>query len=175
LRGPANSPPEAGSIRHPRPIEPDYDEGLAGADLAQQARQHGAAAIGAGGVLLENRVATGIAQFVALRIGPLLLGGDPRIADQTAWSDGFASCCLYDEIGPPEPAFLHEPENSERLAAASRAQQTGLCGTPIEAVLSGHFFRFKAVDFSGARRKNSSAWRLKPCSFAAMERKCRVT
>ena len=87
-------------------IEPDHDEGLAGADLAQQARQHGAAAIGAGGVLLEDRVATGGAQFVALRIGTLLLGGDPRIADQTAWCGGFASCCPYDEVGPPGTAFL---------------------------------------------------------------------
>ena len=87
-------------------IEPDHDEGLAGADLAQQARQHGAAAIGAGGVLLEDRLATGGAQFVALRICTLLLGGDPRIADQTAWCGGIASCCLNDEVGPPEPAFL---------------------------------------------------------------------
>ncbi len=77
-------------------IEPDHDEGLAGADLAQQTCQHGAAAIGAGGVLLKDRVAAGGAQFVALWIGPLLLGGDPRIADQTAWRGGFASCCLYD-------------------------------------------------------------------------------
>jgi hypothetical protein len=87
-------------------IEPDHDEGLAGADLAQQARQHGAAAIGAGGAFLEDRVATGGAQFVALRIGTLLLGGDPRIADQTAWRGGFARCCLYDEVGPPELALL---------------------------------------------------------------------
>ena len=86
-------------------IEPDHDEGLAGADLAQQARQHGAAAIGAGGVLLEDRVATGGVQFVALRIGTLLLGGDPRIADQTAWRGGFPSCCLYDEVGPPGRRF----------------------------------------------------------------------
>jgi len=35
-----------------------------------------AAAIGAGGVLLKDRVATRGAQFVALRIGTLLLGGD---------------------------------------------------------------------------------------------------
>jgi hypothetical protein len=47
-------------------------------------------------VLLKDRVAAGGAQFVALWIGPLLLGGDPRIADQTAWRGGFASCCLYD-------------------------------------------------------------------------------
>ena len=87
-------------------IEPDHDEGLPGADLAQQTRQHGTAAIGAGGVLLEDRVATGGAQFVALRIGTLLLGGDPRIADQTAWCGGFARCRVRDEIGPPGPAFL---------------------------------------------------------------------
>lgn len=35
----------------------------------------------------------------------LPLGGDPRIADQTAWCGGFASCCPYDEVGPPGTAF----------------------------------------------------------------------
>ena len=65
-------------------IEPDHDQGFAGADLAQQARQHRPAAIGAGGVLLEDVGAAGGAQFVELRIGALLLGGDARVADQTA-------------------------------------------------------------------------------------------
>ena len=48
--------------------------------LAERAREERAAAIGAGGALLEDRVATGNSS----RIGPLLLGGDPRVADQAA-------------------------------------------------------------------------------------------
>ena len=55
-------------------IEPDHDEGLAGSDLAQQARQYRAGAISAGGVLLADRIAAGGAQLVELRIGVLLLG-----------------------------------------------------------------------------------------------------
>ena len=71
-------------------IEPDHDQGFAGVDVAQQARQHRPAAIGAGGVFLEDRVAAGGAQFVELRIGALFLGGDPRIADQAAWDGRFS-------------------------------------------------------------------------------------
>ena len=74
-------------------IEPDHDQGLAGADLAQQARQHRPGAIGAGGVLLEHRGAAGGAQFVELRIGALFLGGDPRVADQTARGGRFPAVC----------------------------------------------------------------------------------
>ena len=55
-------------------IEPDHDESLARPDFAQQAGEHRAAAIGAGGVLLEDRVATGRLQLVALRVGALLVG-----------------------------------------------------------------------------------------------------
>jgi len=44
-------------------IEADHDQGLAGADVAQQARQHRPGATGAQGALL---------------------GGHPRIADQAA-------------------------------------------------------------------------------------------
>ena len=60
------------------------------ADLAQQARQHRPAAIGAGGVLFEDRGAAGGAQFVELRIGALFLGGDARVADQAACGGGFS-------------------------------------------------------------------------------------
>ena len=74
-------------------VEPDHDQGLAGADLAQQARQHRPAAIGAGGVLLEHRGAAGGAQLVELRIGALFLGGDPRIADQTACAAVVPAVC----------------------------------------------------------------------------------
>jgi hypothetical protein len=66
-------------------IEADHDQGLAGADVAQQAGQHRAGAIGAGGVLLEDGGAAGGAEFVALRIGALFLRGDPGVADQAAW------------------------------------------------------------------------------------------
>ncbi len=45
-----------------QPIEPDHYQGFAGADFVQQARQHRSAAIGAGGVLFEDRGATGGAQ-----------------------------------------------------------------------------------------------------------------
>ena len=55
-------------------IQSDHDEGLAGSDLAQQARQHRAGAISAGGVLLADRVTAGGAQLVELRIGALFLG-----------------------------------------------------------------------------------------------------
>ena len=71
-------------------IEPDHYQGFAGSDLVQQARQHGPAAIGAGGVLFEDRGAASGAQFVELRIGALFLGGDPRIADQAADGGAFS-------------------------------------------------------------------------------------
>jgi hypothetical protein len=56
-------------------VEPNHDQDLAGADLAQQARQHRPGAIGTGGVLFVHRVAAGGAQFVELRVGALFLGG----------------------------------------------------------------------------------------------------
>ena len=70
-------------------VEPDHDQRFAGGDVAQQARQHRPAAVGAGGVLLEHGGAAGGAQFIALRVGALFLGGDPRIADQAACGGGF--------------------------------------------------------------------------------------
>ena len=76
-------------------IQPDHDQGLAGADIAQQARQHGPIAIGAGGVFFKNGGAAGCAQFVELRIGALFVGGNAGVADQTACgggSSGFWRC-----------------------------------------------------------------------------------
>ena len=84
-------------------IEPDHHQGFAGADLAQQARQHGSAAIGAGGVLFEDCGAAGGAQFVELRIGALFVGGDACIADQAACGGGF-------------PAFRRHGEGSMALS-----------------------------------------------------------
>jgi len=66
-------------------VETDDNQGLAGADVAQEAGEHRTGAIGTRGVLLEDRVAAGGAEIVALRIGALFVGGDPSIADQAAW------------------------------------------------------------------------------------------
>jgi hypothetical protein len=55
----------------------------------QQARQHRPAAVGAGGVLLQDCGAACSAEFVALRVGSLFIGRDPRIADQAAGSGSF--------------------------------------------------------------------------------------
>ena len=87
-------------------IEPDHDQGFAGADLVQQARQHRPAAVCAGGVLLEHRGAAGRAQFVELRIGALFLGRDPRIANQTAWRGGFRQFCRHELREPSERGAL---------------------------------------------------------------------
>ena len=65
-------------------IEADDGEGFAGADIAQQAAEHGPASIGAGGTLFEHSGAAGGAEFVKLRIGALLFGGDAGVADQPA-------------------------------------------------------------------------------------------
>ena len=70
-------------------IKPDHDQGFAGADLVQQARQHRPAAVCAGGVLLEHGGAARSAQLIELRIGALFLSRDPRIANQTAGAGGF--------------------------------------------------------------------------------------
>jgi hypothetical protein len=45
---------------------------------------HRPGAIGGGGVFLAHRVAAGGAQFVELRIGALLFGRNPCVADQIA-------------------------------------------------------------------------------------------
>ena len=72
-------------------IKPDHDpQRLAGADVAQQASEHGPAAIGAGGVLFEDGGTAGGAQFVELRIGALFVGGDAGVADQAPCDGGFS-------------------------------------------------------------------------------------
>jgi hypothetical protein len=79
---------EARFTRSPPPRDPkNHDQGFAGADIAQKAGEHGAAGIGAGGMLFKDSGATGGAQFAQLRIGALFVGGDARGTDQAA-SDG---------------------------------------------------------------------------------------
>jgi hypothetical protein len=51
--------------------KPDHHQGFAGADVAQQAGEYGAAAIGAGGLLFQDGGAAGGTQFVELRIRAL--------------------------------------------------------------------------------------------------------
>jgi hypothetical protein len=65
-------------------VESDHDQRLAGVDVAQQAREHVPRAISAGGVFLVYGGAAGGAKVVELRIGALLFGGYPRVADQAA-------------------------------------------------------------------------------------------
>ena len=55
-------------------VEPYHDQRFTGGDVAQQARQHRAAAVGAGGVLLQDCGAACSAEFVALRVGSLFIG-----------------------------------------------------------------------------------------------------
>ena len=71
------------------PVEPDDDQSFAGSDLAKQTRQYGPGSIGARRVFLEHRLAARGAEFIELRIGALLLGGDTRVADQAAGEGGF--------------------------------------------------------------------------------------
>ena len=54
-------------------IEADDNQGLAGTDITQEAGEHGAGAIGTGGVLLEDGVAAGGVELVALRDRCLVL------------------------------------------------------------------------------------------------------
>ena len=67
-----------------QPIQPDHDQRFTRADLAQQPRQHGPAAIGAGRVLLEHDRAAGRAQLVELRISVLILGRHTGVTDKAA-------------------------------------------------------------------------------------------
>ena len=66
-----------------------------GRHVADEARQDWSAAIGTRGVLLEDTSAAGRAQFVELRIRALVLGGDARIADQTADCGRFLPVLLH--------------------------------------------------------------------------------
>jgi len=55
-------------------VKPDHDQGFAGGDVAQQACQHRPLAINTGSVLFEYCGTAGCTQFIALRIGALVLG-----------------------------------------------------------------------------------------------------
>jgi hypothetical protein len=77
-------------------VEADHDEGLAGGDVAQEARQHRPAAVGARGMLFEYGAAARGTQFVELRVGALVLGGHPRVADQAALWRGFLGFGRHD-------------------------------------------------------------------------------
>ena len=60
-----DSPPRTyGNSAAGETVEPDDDQGLAGLDLVQQARQHRPAAVCARGVLLKHHGAAGRAQLV---------------------------------------------------------------------------------------------------------------
>ncbi len=76
-------------------IQPDHDQGLAGTDVAQKAGQDRTTTVGAGAMLLEDRIAAGRARLIELRIGALFLGGDPRVADQAASCGGFPGFWLH--------------------------------------------------------------------------------
>jgi hypothetical protein len=78
-------------------IEPDDDQGLARADLAQQARQNRPGTIRAGGM---RGVAAGGAQLVELRIGAPFFGRDPCLADQTAHGCGSPAVCAHSALTP---------------------------------------------------------------------------
>lgn len=80
-------------------IEPDDDERVAGADLADDFGEGRADARGAGSVLLDDRLAAGRAQLHLLRFGRLLVGRDARIADQPGlWSTGSAILRVNDHL-----------------------------------------------------------------------------
>ena len=79
-------------------IEADDNQGLAGTDITQEAGEHGAGAIGTGGVLLAYRVAAGSAPLVELGIGALFLGGDPCVADQTACDGSSPAACTHSAL-----------------------------------------------------------------------------
>ena len=63
-------------------VQPDHDQGFTDGDVAQQARQHRPAAVGARRMLLEDGGAACCVQVVELRVGALVLVGDPRIGDE---------------------------------------------------------------------------------------------
>lgn len=71
-------------------VEVHDDQGVAGPDVTQQPGQHGPAAVGAGGVLFQDGGAARGAQLVALWVGALLLGRDPRVAHKPAGNAGLA-------------------------------------------------------------------------------------
>ena len=63
-------------------IDPHHDQRVPLADPLQAACELDAAAAAAGGALLEDLAAARRAQRIELRVGLLLLGRDPGVADQ---------------------------------------------------------------------------------------------
>lgn len=76
-----------------QPIKAHDDQRFAGADVTQQSGQHWAATVGPGGIFLQHRLTARRVKFIALRIGTLVLGRDPGIADKPSrWAN---SACFY--------------------------------------------------------------------------------
>ena len=69
-------------------VEPDDNQSVAAADLAEDPSEHRPVAVGTGGLLLVNRGAPGGAELVGLGIGALIFGGDAGVADQAAGGGG---------------------------------------------------------------------------------------
>src|SRR5690349_1691177 len=63
------------------PVDADHDEGVAGAEAVEQAREFRPSATGAGGFLLEDLRAARGAQLAQLRLEVLGLGRDPGVAE----------------------------------------------------------------------------------------------
>ena len=59
------------------PVDPDHDEGVAGAEAVEQAREFRSGAAGAGGLLLEDLRAVCGVQLAQLRLKVLGLDQDP--------------------------------------------------------------------------------------------------
>jgi len=77
-------------------VEPDDHQGFARTDVAQQPCQHGPAAVGAGSVLLQDGVAAGCAEFVALWVSYPA----PRWKPAHSPPAGRKRCFCLMEIGP---------------------------------------------------------------------------
>ena len=68
----------------PRFDQPGVSQCLPAPDLPQQPGQHGPTAVCAGGMLFQHGFAARCPELIELRIGALVVRGDPRIADQAA-------------------------------------------------------------------------------------------
>jgi hypothetical protein len=96
-------------------VELDDDQGIAGTNVGQQARQHRPAATGAGGMLVADRGAACGVQFVALRIGALVVRRHPRIPNQAAGGGGFPRFC---------PCHVVAATSAARFCNLTRCSQT---------------------------------------------------
>ncbi len=70
--------------RSGQPVDADHDQGVAGLEGVQEARELGAVAVAARGPLLDDPSAAGRAQRVELGRQVLVAGGDAGIADRLA-------------------------------------------------------------------------------------------